>query len=73
MTRENWIAMIDNELLPDFVINLKDDHAPENFLLSRFTQMHNLPVQISIKKDDELNVNKDEKEVYYDNAIIIGF
>ena len=43
MTRDNWTAMIENSLLPDFVINIDDENAPEDFLLTRFKKIHNLP------------------------------
>ncbi len=42
MTRENWAAMIENNILPDFVICIDDERAPENFLLARFTEVHNV-------------------------------
>ena len=50
MTRENWTAMIDNELLPDFVISLEDDEASDDFLLERFKKIHNL--QSPIKNEE---------------------
>ena len=56
MTRENWGAMIDNDLLPDFVINLDDDEAPENFLLSRFLQIHNLSLPASERLNESHEV-----------------
>lgn len=34
--------MIEEGLLPDFVISLEDDDAPENFLLERFKMTHNI-------------------------------
>lgn len=42
MTRENWTAMIDNELLPDVVVSLEDDEASDDYLLERFKKIHNL-------------------------------
>lgn len=59
MTRENWTAMVDNELLPDFVISLEDEEAPDDFLLSRFVTIHNLPLPTTLKTDESHN----EKEV----------
>lgn len=50
MTRENWTAMIEASLLPDFVISLDDETAPENFLLTRFTKIHNIPSPCSNKE-----------------------
>ena len=51
MTRENWTAMVDNQLLPDFVISLEDEAAPDDFLLSRFVELHNLPTPASSMTD----------------------
>ena len=51
MTRENWTAMVDNQLLPDFVISLEDEAAPDDFLLSRFVELHNLPTPASSTTD----------------------
>lgn len=55
LTRENWTAMIENNLLPDFVISLEDENLPKNFLLTRFTEMHNLPPPAQ-KDDKEVNI-----------------
>lgn len=44
MTRENWTALIENDLLPDFVISLNDEKMEEDFLLTRFKILHNLPM-----------------------------
>lgn len=52
MTRENWTAMVDNQLLPDSVISLEDEAAPDDFLLSRFVKLHNLPAPAASKTDD---------------------
>ena len=38
LTRENWAAMIENNLLPDFVLHLDDEHAQPDDLLKRFTR-----------------------------------
>lgn len=38
--------MIDNELLPDFVISLEDDEASDDYLLGRFKKIHNLQSHI---------------------------
>ena len=35
--------MIDNQLLPDFVISLDEEGAPGDLLLRRFAQQHSLP------------------------------
>ena len=35
LTRENWAAMIENNLLPDFVLNLDDAHAQSDYLQTR--------------------------------------
>ena len=45
MTRENWIAMTENDLLPDFVVSLEDEEAPTDYLLTRFMDVHKLPSQ----------------------------
>lgn len=68
MTRENWTAMVDNELLPDFVISLEDEEAPEDYLLSRFVKIHNLPLPATLKNgaahsEDEIKNDKGEEEV----------
>ena len=62
MTRENWTAMVDNELLPDFVISLEDEEAPEDFLLTRFVNMHNLPIP-TVETPDSQDERKDKPEV----------
>lgn len=62
MTRENWTAMVDNELLPDFVISLEDGAAPDDFLLSRFVKIHNLPLPTTLKTDESQN-KQDVSEV----------
>lgn len=51
MTRENWAAMVENELLPDVVINLEDVEAPDNFLLTRFVKIHNLSLPASVETE----------------------
>ena len=43
LTRENWAAMIEPKLLPDFVLSLEDEEAPADYLLTRFAQLHGLP------------------------------
>lgn len=47
-TRENWAAMIDNNLLPDFVLSIEDEQAPKDFLLTRFTEMKGLPTPTTV-------------------------
>ena len=32
--------MIENNLLPDFVLNLEDGHAPPEYLLRRVIELH---------------------------------
>ena len=49
LTRENWAAMIEQELLPDFVLSLEDESAPSDYLLTRFTELHGLPDPASLK------------------------
>lgn len=41
--RDQWSAMIDNQLLPDFVISLEEEVTQGDMLLRRFTQQHGLP------------------------------
>lgn len=57
MTRENWTAMIESSLLPDFVITLDDESAPENYLLERFTNIHNLPLESEDQDETSKEVN----------------
>ena len=60
LTRENWASMIENNLLPDFVLNLEDGHTQPDYLLKRFTELHGLPlpsdIKINAKKEDEVCV-----------------
>ncbi len=35
--------MIESNLLPDFVLSIEDDQAPQNFLLARYAKMKGLP------------------------------
>lgn len=64
LTRENWAAMIDHDLLPDFVLSLVDEKAPTDYLLTRFTEMHGLPNPIAQKatQDQEEKEKAGEKE-----------
>ena len=57
MTRESWTAMIEASLLPDFVINLDDEAAPDNYLLDRFTKIHDIP---SSSSRESLVIQKEE-------------
>eukprot|EP00731_Ephydatia_muelleri_P001087 Em0001g1087a len=41
--RDQWSTMIDNQLLPDFVISLEEEASQGDLLLRRFTQQHGLP------------------------------
>ena len=54
ISRENWIAMTENDLLPDFVICLDDEEAPKDFLLTRFTKIHKLPSSHTDIDDSEM-------------------
>ena len=58
LTRENWAAMIESNLLPDFVFYLEDGHAQPDYLLTRFIKLHGLPPG-SISQDDR----KEDDEV----------
>ena len=64
LTRENWAAMIDHDLLPDFVLSLVDEKAPTDYLLTRFTEMHGLPNPVAQKatQDQEEKEKAGEKE-----------
>lgn len=64
LTRENWAAMIDHDLLPDFVLSLVDEKAPADYLLTRFTEMHGLPNPVAQKatQDQEEKERAGEKE-----------
>lgn len=53
MTRENWTAMAENDILPDFVLYISDDQAPNNFLQDRYSQIQNI------------SANSQENEVYF--------
>ena len=55
INRENWTAMIEQELLPDSVIALTDEDAPADYLLSRYTKQQGLldPSTFKIKKQSE--------------------
>ena len=48
-TRENWAAMIESNLLPDFVLSIEDEHAPPDYLLGRFTERKGLPDPAKLK------------------------
>jgi len=64
LTRENWAAMLDHDLLPDFVLSLVDEKAPTDYLLTRFTEMHGLPNPVAQKatQDQEEKERAGEKE-----------
>ena len=59
LTRENWAAMIENNLLPDFVLNLEDGSAQPDFLLKRMIELHGLPADSIV----ENSVGKETPEV----------
>ncbi len=63
MTRENWAAMVENELLPDVVINLEDVEAPDNFLLTRFVKIHNLSLPASVETEVDHSEQVESAEV----------
>ena len=67
MTRENWIAMTENDLVPDFIIALDDEEAPKDYLLSRFTKVHKLP----FPNIDEKDSNMKKEEVSYLAPLIV--
>lgn len=54
--------MIENELLPDFVISLEDEEALEDFLLTRFVKIHNLPLPSTLKNVESQNEQGSEIE-----------
>lgn len=47
LTRENWAAMIESDLLPDSVISIETS-AADDLLLARFTEMKGLPDPASL-------------------------
>ena len=61
LMRENWTAMLEHELLPDFVIVVSDETCPEDYLLTRFTQQHGLPERalFKVKKESKKDSQKD--------------
>ena len=63
LTRENWAAMIESDLLPDFVISLEDVNAPEDTLLARFTKLKGLPDPASLKAAAAAAKKKEETEI----------
>lgn len=61
LTRENWAAMIENNLLPDFVLNLEDGQAQQDYLLRRIIELHELQAETTdkadtLKEDEDINV-----------------
>lgn len=56
ITRDNWAAMIENNLLPDFVLHIDDSHAQTDYLIKRFSDLHGfqLPADIKISADDQV-------------------
>ena len=59
-TRDNWASMIENNLLPDFVLHLDDSHTQTDYLLKRFTDLHGFPMPADIK----INANEGDDQVY---------
>ena len=59
-TRDNWASMIENDLLPDFVLHLDDSHTQTDYLLKRFTDLHGFPMPADIK----INANEGYDQVY---------
>lgn len=49
LMREHWSAMIEQELLPDFVLNLEEGSSQSDLLLGRFCQLHGLPDPASLR------------------------
>ncbi len=45
-TRENWESMIESNLLPDFVLSIEDEQAPQDFLLARYAKIKGLPFSL---------------------------
>lgn len=41
-TRDHWAIMVESGVAPDSLIVLDDHRAPDNYLLSRFTQVHSI-------------------------------
>jgi len=62
LTRENWAAMIEQDLLPDFVLSLVDEGSPADYLLNRFTHLHGLPDPASLKAAQEQGSKEEEEE-----------
>ena len=50
LSRENWAAMIEHEMLPDFVLSLVDEGAPTDYLLTRYAHLHGLPDPATFKR-----------------------
>ena len=61
-TRENWAAMIEQDLLPDFVLSLVEEGSPADCLLNRFTDLHGLPNSASLKAAQEQGSKEEEEE-----------
>ena len=60
VTRDNWSSMIENDLLPDFVLHIDDSHTQTDYLLKRFTDFHGLPLPADVK----IYAKKDDDQVY---------
>ena len=68
LTRENWAAMIEHELLPDFVLSLVDEKAPTDYLLTRFTEMHGLPHPVAQKATQDQEEKEEDGETKEEGA-----
>ena len=66
IARDNWASMIENNLLPDFVLHLDDSHTQTDYLLKRFTDLHGFPLSPDIK----INANEGSHQVYYIDVYI---
>lgn len=61
LSRENWAAMIEHEVLPDTVLTLDDEETPADYLLTRFTQQHGLPHPSAFKQKEEDTADKHDQ------------
>ena len=50
VTRDQWTAMIEHEVLPDTVVVLDDEDTPTDYLLTRFTEQRKLPHPSTFKQ-----------------------
>ena len=58
LKREQWAAMIDQELLPDSVVTLTDEDAPADYLLTQFSQQKRLPDPCTFQRNEEVEARE---------------